>query len=104
MITAQRQRVTQRQTGTRSVLASERLVLSAIVEGDEDEASRDRIRRLFYSPLGVYVSQASREHDSLRVEFDVAATDLDFTIRTLRSVLPEAAIETIRVRVFTHKH
>jgi hypothetical protein len=104
MITAQRQRVTQRQTGTRSVLASERLVLSAIVEGDEDEASRDRIRRLFYSPLGVYVSQASREHDSLRVEFDVAAADLDFTIRTLRSVLPEAAIETIRVRVFTHKH
>ena len=104
MITAQRQRVTQRQTGTRSVLASERLVLSAIVEGDEDEASRDRIRRLFYSPLGVYVSQASREHDSLRVEFDVAAADLDFTIRTLRSVLPEAAIETIRARVFTHKH
>jgi hypothetical protein len=104
MITAQRQVVAQRQAGTRPTLASERLVLSAIVEGDEDEASRDRIRRLFYSPLGVYVSQASREHDSLRVEFDVAATDLDFTIRTLRSVLPEAAIETIRARVFTHKH
>jgi hypothetical protein len=104
MITAQRQVVAQRQAGTRPTLASERLVLSAIVEGDEDEASRDRIRRLFYSPLGVYVNQASRQHDSLRVEFDVAATDLDFTIRTLRSVLPEAAIETIRARVFTHKH
>ncbi|MGA7813982.1 hypothetical protein [Caballeronia sp.] len=78
--------------------------MSAIVEGDEDEASRDRIRRLFFSPLGVYVSQASREHDSFRVEFDVAATDLDFTIRTLHRVLPEAAIETIRARVFTHKH
>jgi hypothetical protein len=80
-----------------------RVLLSAVVEGVPDDASRDRIRRLFHSPLGIYVSQASRDHDSLHLEFDVAAIDLDFTIRTLQSVLPEAAIETIRPRVFSHR-
>jgi hypothetical protein len=56
MILALTQVVAQKQSGERPPPAAERVVLSAIVEGAADEASRDRIRRLFYSPLGVYVS------------------------------------------------
>jgi hypothetical protein len=46
------------------------------------------------------VSHASRDHAHLGLEFDVACEDLTFTIRTLRQVLPEAAIEEVRPRVF----
>lgn len=46
------------------------------------------------------MSHASRDHAHLGLEFDVACEDLTFTIRTLRQVLPEAAIEEVRPRVF----
>jgi hypothetical protein len=97
------QAVANREATRASALPTKRMLVSATVEGIPDEASCDRIRRLFHSPLGVYVSQASRDHDSLHLEFDVAAIDLDFTLRTLQNVLPEAAIESIRPRVFSHR-
>jgi hypothetical protein len=80
-----------------------RVHLSAVLRSKQDEAARERIRRLFHSPLGVYVSQASRDHDDLRLIFDVAMEDLDFTVRTLHQVLPEAVIEAVRPRIFTHR-
>ena len=80
-----------------------RVHLSAVLRRKQDEAARERIRRLFHSPLGVYVSQASRDHDDLRLIFDVAMEDLDFTVRTLHQVLPEAVIEAVRPRIFTHR-
>jgi hypothetical protein len=80
-----------------------RVHLSAVLHSRQDEAARERIRRLFHSPLGVYVSQASRDHDDLRLIFDVAMEDLDFTVRTLHQVLPEAVIEAVRPRIFTHR-
>jgi hypothetical protein len=80
-----------------------RVHLSAVLRSKQDEAARERIRRLFHSPLGVYVSQASRNHDDLRLVFDVAREDLDFTVRTLHQVLPEAVIESVRPRVFSHR-
>lgn len=80
-----------------------RVQLSAVVRSEQDEAARDRIRRLFHSPLGVYVSQALRDHDDLRLTFDVAPEDLDFTVRTLHQVLPEAVVEGVRPRFFTHR-
>jgi hypothetical protein len=83
--------------------AAARVHVAAVVHSEQDDAARERIRRLFHSPLGVYVSQASRDHDELRLVFDVATEDLDFTVRTLRQVLPEAVIEGIRPRVFTHR-
>jgi hypothetical protein len=46
---------------------------------------------------------ASRDHSELRVEFDVAREDLAFSIRTLRQVLPEAAVEEVRRREFGHR-
>ncbi|MDN7183783.1 hypothetical protein M0D69_38385 [Caballeronia sp. SEWSISQ10-4 2] len=80
-----------------------RVHLSAVLRSKQEEAARERIRRLFHSPLGVYVSQASRDHDDLRLIFDVAMEDLDFTVRTLHQVLPEAVIEAVRPRIFTHR-
>ncbi|AMM17372.1 hypothetical protein AX768_24470 [Burkholderia sp. PAMC 28687] len=80
-----------------------RVHLSAVLRSKQDEAARERIRRLFHSPLGVYVSQASRDHDDLRLVFDVAMEDLDFTVRTLHQVLPEAVIEAVRPRIYTHR-
>jgi hypothetical protein len=85
-----------------SVPCVSRVHLSAVLHSN-DEAARERIRQLFHSPLGVYVSQASRDHDDLRLVFDVAMEDLDFTVRTLHQVLPEAVIEAVRPRVFTHR-
>jgi hypothetical protein len=81
----------------------QRVLLSAVVHGHADDASRERIKRLFQSPLGVYVSQASRDHEELHLEFDVATEDLEFTVRALRQVLPEAVIEAIRPRVYSHR-
>jgi hypothetical protein len=88
---------------TLSVPCTSRVHLSAVLRSKQDEAARERIRRLFHSPLGVYVSQASRDHDDLRLVFDVAMEDLDFTVRTLHQVLPEAVIEAVRPRIFTHR-
>jgi hypothetical protein len=83
--------------------AAQRVLVSASVHGKADEASRDGIRRLFQSPLGVYVSHASREHEHLQLEFDVAPEDVEFTIRALRQVLPEAVIDAVRPRVSGHR-
>lgn len=84
-------------------MSAERMLVSAAIRGEEDERSRERIRRLFFSPLGVYVSHASRDRDELRLEIDVATEDLDFALRTLRQVFPEAVIEEIRPRVFERR-
>jgi hypothetical protein len=94
-----------RSTIDNNVLAipPQRVLLSATVHSEQDETSRDRIRRLFHSPLGVYVSHASRDRNELRLELDVAAEDIGFTLRTLQKVLPEAVIVEIRPRVFERR-
>ncbi|SAK97913.1 hypothetical protein AWB77_05784 [Caballeronia fortuita] len=69
----------------------------------DNDVSRERIRALFHSPLGIYVSQAQREGCELRLEFDTASEDLAFTLRTLKRVLPEARVERIAPRVFAHR-
>jgi|SRR6266702_3689491 len=97
---AQKKSSTQEKMSTPSV---SRVHLSAVLRSKQDEAARERIRRLFHSPLGVYVSQASRDRDDLRLIFDVAMEDLDFTVRTLHQVLPEAVIEAVRPRIFSHR-
>ncbi len=39
------------------------------------------------------------------LEMDVAAVDLDFTVRTLHTLLPDAVIHSIRLRTFNrNKH
>ncbi len=83
--------------------AIQRLLLCAVVHGVSDEASRERIKRLFHSPLGVYVSRASCDHEEIRLELDVAAEDLEFTVRTLHQVLPEAVVEAVRPRILSRR-
>lgn len=82
---------------------AQRLVVSAHVESSTGEKSKEQIRSLFHSPIGVYVSHVRRERDCLRLEFDIAAGDLDFTLRALHAVLPEAAIDAVRRRIFQHQ-
>ncbi|GAB5095185.1 hypothetical protein P9250_13665 [Caballeronia sp. LP006] len=83
--------------------ACQRLRIMARARMANDDASCERIRQLFHSPLGVYVSQAQREGCALRLEFDVASEDLAFTLRTLRRVMPEARVEGVGPRVFAHR-
>lgn len=81
----------------------QRLRILALARMLSDDASCERIRQLFHSPLGVYVSQAQREGCALRLEFDVASEDLAFTLRTLRRVMPEARVADVGPRVFAHR-
>ncbi|BBU29288.1 hypothetical protein BTHE68_30220 [Burkholderia sp. THE68] len=83
--------------------ACQRVRILALARFADSEASRERIRALFHSPLGIYVSQAQREGCELRLEFDTAREDLAFTLRTLKRVLPEACVEEIAPRVFAHR-
>ncbi|EKS66888.1 MULTISPECIES: hypothetical protein [Caballeronia] len=83
--------------------ACQRVRVLALAHFADSEASRERIRALFHSPLGIYVSQAQREGCELRLEFDTASEDLAFTLRTLKRVLPEARVEGIAPRVFAHR-
>ena len=83
--------------------ACQRVRILALAHFVDNEASRERIRALFHSPLGIYVSQAQREGCELRLELDTASEDLAFTLRTLKRVLPEARIEGIAPRVFAHR-
>jgi hypothetical protein len=83
-------------------MPAQRVLVSASMHGTEDE-SRDGIRRLFQSPLGVYVSHASSDQENLQLEFDVATEDVAFTLRALRQVLPDAVIDAIRPRAFGHR-
>jgi hypothetical protein len=76
------------------------LARAAFPDGD---VLRERMRQLFHSPLGIYVSEAQREGCALHLEFDVASEDLGFTLRTLKRVLPEARVECVMPRVFAHR-
>ncbi|SAK74739.1 hypothetical protein [Caballeronia ptereochthonis] len=92
-----------RQTHDEGFGACQRVRILALAHFVDGEASRERIRALFHSPLGIYVSQAQREGCALRLEFDTVSEDLAFTLRTLRRVLPEARVEGIAPRVFPHR-
>jgi predicted protein tyrosine phosphatase len=83
--------------------ACQRVRVLACIEGADGDVLHERLRVLFHSPLGVYVSQAQREGAALRLEFDVASEDLAFTLRTLRRVLPEARVHGVTPRVFAHR-
>ncbi|SAK58443.1 hypothetical protein AWB79_02533 [Caballeronia hypogeia] len=83
--------------------ACQRVRILALAHFTDNDASRERIRALFHSPLGIYVSAAQREGCELRLELDAASEDLAFTLRTLKRVLPEARIECIAPRVFARR-
>jgi hypothetical protein len=83
--------------------AGQRVRLLAHAGFSDGDALRLRMRELFHSPLGLYVSQAQREGNALWLEFDVASEDLAFTLKTLQRVLPEAHVDGVTPRVFPHR-
>jgi predicted protein tyrosine phosphatase len=84
--------------------ACPRVRVLACTEYTAGDVLHERLRVLFHSPLGVYVSQAQRQGCALRLEFDVASEDLAFTLRTLRRVLPDARVTGVMPRVFPHRN
>jgi hypothetical protein len=80
-----------------------RVRMIARADFPDGETLRERLRQLFHSPLGLYVSQAQRDGESLWLEFDVASEDVAFTLRTLRRVLPQARVHGVTPRVFPHR-
>jgi hypothetical protein len=83
--------------------ACQRVRMLAHAQFSDDDTLQERMRQLFHSPLGLYVSAAQREACALHLEFDVATEDLAFTLRTLRRVLPEAHVDCVTPRVFPHR-
>ncbi len=83
--------------------ACQRVRMLARAQFADDDILQERMRQLFHSPLGLYVSAAQREACALRLEFDVATEDVAFTLRTLRRVLPEAHVDCVMPRVFPHR-
>jgi hypothetical protein len=58
----------------------------------DDPAGTSSLRTLLHSPLGVYVAGTQVIRNEVRVQFDIAIEDLDFTLHTLIATLPVALI------------
>jgi hypothetical protein len=74
---------------------SQRISLPVSFVSESDDSARAQLRTLLHSSLGVYVTRTERVRDEQRVHFDIAPADLDFTLHTLISILPEATIGRI---------
>ncbi|WP_309491419.1 hypothetical protein [Trinickia mobilis] len=72
------------------------MLLPVTLLGRTVERSREQLRALLHSPLGVYVVSTEVVRDGMRVQFNLAPDDLDFTMHTLISTQPEATIGPIR--------
>lgn len=57
-----------------------------------------QLRTLLRSPLGVYVVDTAIVRGGVRLQFDIAPEDLDFTLHTLIATLPRAMIGAIKRR------
>jgi hypothetical protein len=69
-----------------------RVLLPVTFMGESSDATCAQLRALLHSPLGVYVTKTERVRNAVRVQFDIAPDDLDFTLHTLLSTLPQATI------------
>lgn len=74
---------------------SPRVLLPVTFIRESDDQTRAQLRALLHSPLGVYVVCTQRARDEVRVQFDIAPGDLDFTLHTLLATLPQATIGRI---------
>ncbi|HXZ08150.1 MAG TPA: hypothetical protein VEI25_08840 [Paraburkholderia sp.] len=74
---------------------AQRILLPVTFARESDEKTREQLRALLHSPLGVYVTKTERVRNEERIHFDIALADLDFTLHTLIATLPEATIGRI---------
>ncbi len=77
---------------------SPRVLLPVTLPRTSADSSREQLRILFHSPLGVYVADSEIVRDGVRLQFDIAPEDLDFTLHTLIATLPQAVIGPLKRR------
>ena len=76
-------------------LRSSRAQVEVFLTGTSSDALRTHLATLLHSPLGVYVSRTNVLRDKICVHLNIAPDDLDFTLHTLITTLPEAMIGTL---------
>ncbi|MEX3936460.1 hypothetical protein AB4Y32_32600 [Paraburkholderia phymatum] len=76
-------------------LRAPRAQLEVFLTGTRPDTLRANLAILFHSPLGVYVSRTEAARNNICVQFNIAMEDIDFTLHTLITTLPEATIGAI---------
>jgi len=76
-------------------VARQRVFLDITLQSDchgKGGTPRDRLSQFLHSALGVYIIGTSVVGENVVVRFDIAATDVDFTLHMLITALPGATI------------
>jgi len=79
---------------------NQRAYLSVSIQCSTKDHGQAQLHALFHSTLGVYVADSRIEKGEIKVRFDIALTDLDFTMHTLIRDLPEATLGKLEVKSF----
>ncbi|WP_331602997.1 hypothetical protein [Paraburkholderia sp.] len=80
-------------------LRGRRATLSVVFDGPKAD---ELLATLIHSPLGVYMrATTTTKRDEICVALDIAREDLDFTLHTLISTLPEGMIGALSTRGIT---
>jgi hypothetical protein len=79
--------------------SSQRVLLPVSLHYASPEQARAQLRALLHCPLGVYVAGIEAVRGDVRVLFDIAAEDFDFTLHTLIATLPQATIGRVSRRI-----
>ncbi|MGF6267053.1 hypothetical protein OKW49_008047 [Paraburkholderia youngii] len=80
-------------------LDGRRVTLPIMLDGPKADAL---LATLIHSALGVYIrATSSTKRGEICVALDIAREDLDLTLHTLISTLPEGTIGTLTTRSFT---
>ncbi|QGZ59163.1 hypothetical protein [Paraburkholderia acidiphila] len=80
-------------------MRSPRAWLEVVLDANNEAGARAHLAALLHSPLGVYVAQTAFVHGAMRVQLDIAPEDIDFTMHTLISSVPQATIGALRPRI-----
>ncbi|WP_258397407.1 hypothetical protein [Paraburkholderia unamae] len=80
-------------------LRAPRAWLEVVLTASTADTARAHLATLLHSPLGVYVAQTGFERGVTRVLLDIAPEDIDFTLHTLMTTVPQAAIGALRERM-----
>ena len=80
-------------------LRSPRAWLEVVLDANNEADARAHLAALLHSPLGVYVAQTAFVRGAMRVQLDIAPEDIDFTMHTLISSVPQATIGALRPRI-----
>jgi hypothetical protein len=75
-----------------------RVLLPVTLPRDTAEQSREQLRALLHSPLGVYVAATEATRSGVRVQLDIAPDDIDFAMHALIATLPAATIGPVKRR------